>query len=326
VDVTRHAAIAGLDPQHYERHVLHAEDRVWVEKNCYVDIWIELVHALGCEPMAMMPFVLCMDFEGDQWTFFKPKHEELFDLYGIDVQELNPWLTLIEHARRYLAQGKLISTEADAHWLPDTAGTDYQRSHTKTTIIINDIDVEAERLGYFHNAGYHMLEGRDFRRTFRVGVPEDPTFLPLYAEAVRVDRLVRRPDAELKRMSRRLLARHLERVPVENPFERFGAAFDGELVWVQERGLDFYHQWAFATLRQVGAAFEAGALYLRWLDADREAAAEAFASIGESAKVMLMKAARAVNRKRPLDASEDFATIASAWARGMDLLADAAAR
>ncbi|HEV7554538.1 MAG TPA: DUF1839 family protein, partial [Kofleriaceae bacterium] len=121
--------------------MLHAEDRAWVEKNCYVDIWIEVIHAIGCDPIAMLPFVTAIDFEGDQWTFYKPPHEQLRALYGLDVQELNCWRPLIEHAEEHLAAGKLISTEADAWWLPDTSGTDYRRQHTKSTIVLNDLDV-----------------------------------------------------------------------------------------------------------------------------------------------------------------------------------------
>ena len=49
----------------------------WVEKNCYVDVWIELLHALGLEPLAMLAFTVAVDFEGDQWTFFKPSHDDL---------------------------------------------------------------------------------------------------------------------------------------------------------------------------------------------------------------------------------------------------------
>ena len=121
------SAIKGLNAADYTRDVLHAESCAWVEKNCYVDIWIEVVHALGLETRAMLPFVAAIDFEGDQWTFFKPPHGELRDLYGIDVQELNVWRPLIEHAQEHLAAGKLISTESDAFWLPDTSGTDYRR-------------------------------------------------------------------------------------------------------------------------------------------------------------------------------------------------------
>ena len=151
-------AIKGLDAANYGRSVLHAESCAWVEKNCYVDIWIEVIHALGLEPRAILPFVAAVDFEGDQWTFFKPPHAELMDLYGIDVQELNVWRPLLEHALEHLAMGKMISTEADAFWLPDTSGTDYRRQHTKSTIVLNDLDVANQRLGYFHNASYYQLD------------------------------------------------------------------------------------------------------------------------------------------------------------------------
>ena len=45
--MSRVVALPGLDAGTYRRHMLHAEDRVWVEKNCYVDVCIELLHALG---------------------------------------------------------------------------------------------------------------------------------------------------------------------------------------------------------------------------------------------------------------------------------------
>ena len=135
-----------------------------MEKNCYVDIWIELLHALGLDPMAMLAFTVAIDFEGDQWTFFKPPHEDLRHLYGIDVQELYVWRPLLDHALEHLAAGKFISTEADAFWLPDTAGTDYRRQHTKTTIMLGAVDADAKRLSYFHNAGILHARGRGFRR------------------------------------------------------------------------------------------------------------------------------------------------------------------
>ena len=100
----------------FARHALHGEACVWVEKNCYADVWIELLHTLKLEPLALMPFTLAADFEGDHWTFFKPPLPDLQKLYGIDVQELNVWRPLIEHAAEHLAAGKFISTEADAFW------------------------------------------------------------------------------------------------------------------------------------------------------------------------------------------------------------------
>lgn len=172
------ARALAIEPASYVAHPLHSPERIWAEKNCYVDIWIELVNALGLEPTAMMAFTLGIDFEGDQWTFFKPPHEDLKRLFGIDVQELYIWRPLLEHALEHLSAGKLISTEADAYWLPDTVATDYRRKHTKTTIVLASVDLAAQQLGYFHNGGYFLAEGEDFARLFRLNAAPDPTFLP----------------------------------------------------------------------------------------------------------------------------------------------------
>jgi Domain of unknown function (DUF1839) len=306
--------VLDLDAGQYTRHMLHAEDRVWVEKNCYVDIWIELVHALGCEPLAMLPFVVAIDFVGDQWTFFKPRHDELRALYGIDVQELNCWRSLIEHAEEHLGSGRLVATEADAWWLPDTSGTDYRSQHTKSSIILNDLDVAKRTLGYFHNAGYFRLDGEDFARTFRLDIEPDPAFMPLFAELVRIDKLRLAPAAELRAESARLLAIHAAEMPADNPVERFAARFARDLPAMQDKGLAYYHAWAFATVRQLGAAAELAALHLRWLDAERHAtAAEAWDRINHGAKAFILKAARAVNGRRALDAGPYFDEWAAGW-------------
>lgn len=319
--MTRIAVLPALDAASYARHALHTDERIWVEKNCYVDIWIEVLHALGLDPLAMLPFVVAIDFVDDQWTFFKPPHGELHDLYGLDVQELNVWRPLVEHARTHLAAGRLISTEADAWWLPDTAGTDYRTQHTKTTIVLQAIDVEARRLGYFHNASYHQLEGEDFARTFGLDQPRAADFMPLFAETIAVGRKVVRPIGELRDRSRALLRRHLARRPTDNPVARFGERFARDLPSIQEQGLAFYHQWAFATVRQLGAASELVAQHARWLDARALApAAEAFEALSSQAKTFILKAARAVNGKRALDASGQFAEMAAAWQLGMDAL------
>lgn len=315
-----------LDATAYQRHTLHADDRDWVEKNCYIDIWIEVLHAHGLDPMAVLPFTLAVDFEQDQWTFFKPPHVDLWQLYGVDVQELTVWRPLIDHAVTQLGAGKLISTEADAFFLPDTQGTDYRTQHTKTTIVLHTIDVAARRLGYFHNAGYYQLEGDDFAGLFRLGLAPDPTFLPLYAEWIRVDRARALDGATLRARSRELLRRALGLRPAANPVAAFAARFGADIGQLQTEGLARYHVWAFATIRQLGAAFELASLYLRWLEeapGPLAPAAEAFASISAAAKTLILKAARAVNAKRTVDFQPLLAPAAEAWQRGMDVLASA---
>jgi hypothetical protein len=325
--MSRINALPALDAASYSRSVLHAESCTWLEKNCYVDIWIEVVHALGCEPRAILPFTVAIDFEGDQWTFFKPPHDELRELYGIDVQELNVWRPLIEHAVEHLAAGRLISTESDAFWLPDTSGTDYRRQHTKSTIVLADIDVEKQRLGYFHNAGYFTLEGEDFVQTFRVGFPHDPTFMPLFAETVRFDRLVKRADADLLERSRALWRKHLARVPTTNPVMRFQQRFERDLPLLHERGLPHYHAWAFATTRQLGAAFELAASNLRWMqglgEGGLDEAIAAFDVIAGSCKSFILKGARTVNSRKPFDGTAMFADMSASWDRGLAALGKA---
>lgn len=323
----RYRALADLSASTYLPHAMHTEQAVWQEKNCYVDIWIELLHALKLEPAAAMAFALTADFEGDHWTFFKPPHPDLRALYGIDVQELNVWRPLIDHTAEHLGAGKLISTEADSFWLPDTIGTDYRRQHVKTTIVLNDLDVDQQRLGYFHSAGYHELEGEDFRQLFSLDGPPHPNAMPLFAELVRIDRLVRRPPTELAQISARLLREYIALRPDTNPVTRFAARFNADLPRLHARGLDHYHAWAFTTLRQLGAAFELAAQHLRWLtpqgDAGLAAAAGHFDTIAQESKSLILKLARIVNGKKPFDAAVAFAPMVQAWDDGMGLLASA---
>ena len=326
-DVHRRAsALPGLDPATYRRHALHGEGVQWTEKNCYVDLWIELVHALGCDPHAMLGHTLPVDFEGDQWTFFKPSHDQLRRLYGIDVQELTIWRPLADHALEHLAAGKLVSVEADSFWLPDTAGTDYRQKHTKTTIVLADVDLDARRLVYFHNTGCFALEGEDFTETFRLDRPEDPTYLPLFAEVVRSDRRVVRPADELRAMSREDLAEQNARRPSTNTVRRFAEAFERDLPLMRERGLEHYHAWAFASTRQLGSAAELTARWLQWLSVGSPSAAEqraieAFDRLSAGAKTFILKGARIVSSSKPANLGTLFGGMVEAWDEGMEALA-----
>ena len=319
-----------LSPGTYRRHLVHGEAMVWVEKNCYVDLWIGLLHTLKLEPLALLPFTVAVDFEGDQWTFFKPPLEDLRDLYGIDVQELTVWRPLIEHAVEHLSAGKFINAEVDAFWLPDVAGTDYRIKHSKTSILLANLDLEAQRLGYFHNAGYFELCGEDFSQLFRLEAPTDPKFLPLFAEIIRIDRVVRRQQDELAASSFELLRRYFGRRPLSNPFHRFGHRFAEDIPELQAKRLPHYHAWAFASVRQAGAAFELAASNLRWQAGFDHpglvAVADCFDVISQSNKALILKGARAVNSGRPLDATLIVSEMAQAWDRGTALLSECLSR
>lgn len=284
----------------------------WPEKNCYIDLWIGLLRSLELEPMAMLGHTIAVDFEGDQWTFFKPPHAELRELYGIDVQELTVWRPLVDHIVEHLGAGKLVSTEADAWWLPDTAGTDYRTKHTKTTILVDRIDTQARRLGYFHNAGYFELEGEDYDEVLRPGL------MPLFAELVRIDRRVARSDDDLKQRALRLLRTHYEWRPRRNPFTAFGERFARDMPAMREAGLEHYHAWAFASIRQAGAAFELAAAHADWLGIP-EAAAQ-FREISAANKSLILKGARAAATGKVFDPNEPMSVMAKAWDDGMAAL------
>ncbi len=324
--MTRLLVIPGLQSTGYARHTLHADHRVWVEKNCYVDVCIELLHALQLEPLAMLGSCAATDFEGDNVTFYKPSHDEIRDLFGVDFQELNVWRPLLEHVHEHLAAGKLISTESDSFYLPDTEGTDYRRNHVKTTIIIAEVDAATQRLGYFHNAGYHTLSGDDFVHLFRLDRAPDDGSLPLFAEIVRIDRVLRRPPQELASLALGYLRKHVMRRADRNPLHAFAERFERDLPALQQHGLAYYHAWAFATARQIGATSELLGEHLRWLQGltpglQLSEAAAHFDRLSAGTKTFILKAARAVNTRKPFGPSTLTQEMADAWEHGMYTLA-----
>jgi hypothetical protein len=314
-------AIAPLDPSTYRRHALHGEDRTWAETNCYTDLLIELAHGLGFEPLAMLPFTLAIDFEGDQWTFFKPPAADLHELYGFDLQELAIWRPLVEHVAEQVEAGRPVLVELDSWFLPDTAGTAYRLAHTKTTVGVNEIDVARGRLGYFHNAGYFALEGEDFREVFQLGGAPHERVLPPYVEYVKWRANFIPPrGAALAEASRPLLARHLARAPRDNPFPRFRARLERDLEGLMRAGIERFHAYSFANLRQYGACFELGEAYLRWLGSHGVAGVEtpalALRNIAETAKRLQFQLARSMSRGKPLDLAPIDA-MAAQWTLAM---------
>lgn len=329
------SAIQALSGRPSGQHPLHDPARAWPETNCYVDLWIEVLHALKLDPLACMGFTLSTDFEGDQWTFFKPPLGDLLDLYGVDVQELTIWRPVLDHLREQVSRKRLVLVEVDAFHLPDTHATDYRKNHSKTTIAVETLDEEKGRIGYFHNAVYHELEGEDFEELFRRGgtnLGASRVGLPPYTEFVKVDRIVHRTREDLVARATRILKRELERRPQHNPLTAFRERFPVDSEWLAERDLTAFHAYAFATLRQLGACFELASEHLRWLDGEdsaHRAAAKHFEDISTGVKALLFKVARMVNAKTLQPAvkpkkpnfDETLASMESAWAAGMESIA-----
>ncbi|MGP1675173.1 MAG: DUF1839 family protein [Candidatus Limnocylindrales bacterium] len=309
-------SLFGLDPATYRPHALHDETRTYPETDCYTDIIIELLHARGDEPLAVLGPTVRLDLEGDQWTFFKPDPRALEQFFGVDIHEMQPYRPLPAQIAELIGAGHTMTVELDAWHMPDTASTSYRAEHVKTSIIPESIDPERELLRYFHNASYHELDGADFRGIFRLD-GADPAILPPYAEIVRFDAGPRLSGADLRRAALAELRHHLERVPRTNPFGRFGARLGTDLPRLLEGDAAAYHAYAFATVRMAGAGFELCAAHVDWLlGAAGAPAVAAFTRIVEGSKVLNFRLAR----RRAFDPTPIIDDLGAAWDEAMSSL------
>jgi len=312
--------ILKLDPANYSRHRIHSQERDWAETNCYVDIWIELLHSLGHEPIAAMPYTLAIDFEGDQWTFFKFPLADIYDLYGIDVQELAVWQPLTQHIEEQVSLGRPVLVELDSFFLPDTAGMAYKLAHVKSTVAVVEIDLEKHHLGYFHGQGYYHLPADDFLDVFRLRDEPDPAVLSPYVEIAKLRRTEKLPATKTLEISLKLLQKQLSLLPEKNPFDTFKVKFESDVKWLSKTDLEKFHQYSFATLRQFGACYELATNYLNWLSHQGETGLEEptkqIKSISETAKVYQFQLARVISRGKALDLTPIDA-MAKSWSYAM---------
>jgi Domain of unknown function (DUF1839) len=306
-------SLSGSDPRDYQPHSLHATDRSYLESNCYSDIVIELLHACGYEPLAAFGHLVRMDFEGDQWTFFKPPPDDLETLFGIDIHEMQPYRPLPIQIAEQIELGRAVIVELDSWWMPDTAATSYRSQHVKTSVAPDAIDPDRETMHYFHSAGLYELSGEDYRGIFRIGQTDD-AILPPYTELVRFDAGMRLEGDRLRQAALGTLRRHLAHRPASNPFARFGARLESDLPSLLGGGLEEYHAYAFATVRMAGSAFEIAADHAGWLfGTDATETRTAMGEIVDGCKALSFRLAR----RRQFDPGPPIAGLAGAWERAM---------
>jgi hypothetical protein len=310
------AALFGLDPASYRNHWLHDAERTYPETNCYTDLLIELVHARRDEPLAILGATVRLDFETDQWTFFKPAPDDLEAILGIDVHEIQPYRSLPAQVADTIADGRTLTIEVDAWYLPDTASTSYQREHVKTTIAIESIDLRRERLVYFHNTSLFALEGADYRGLFRIDPSPSADVLLPYVEIVRFADARPSPGA-VHEAAAGATRRHLDRVGSGNPFDRFGEGLRAALPELLDGDAPAYHAFAFATVRMAGAGFDLLAAHADWLLGDSGGdVSSALGRIVEGSKLLGFKLAR----RRAFDPDPTVAEMAAAWSEAMSRL------
>ncbi len=307
-------SLLGLDPTTYRSHALHSPERTYMEINCYTDILVELLHARGQEPLAAMGATVQMDFEGDQWTFFKPAPEDLERLFGLDIHEMQPYRPLPEQIAEQIADGRTITVELDSWYLPDTAATSYRAEHVKSSIVPEAIELERQTLRYFHATGLHELGGEDYRGVFRLDAPNPEDLLPPYTELVRFDAGPPLEQAALREAANELLRARLQRRPATNPFVRFGARLERDLPRLLEGDAADYHAYSFATVRMAGSAFEAAGSHVQWLFGESGGPAhDALGRIVEGCKTLSFRLAR----RRAFEPEEALAVLAAAWDEAM---------
>lgn len=313
-------SLFSLDPAAYSPSSLHGHDRTFRETNCYVDLWIELLHARGIVPESAMGFACAVDFEGDQWTFFKPPPEDLLRFHGIDVHEMQLYRTIQEHVLEQVKAGRTMTLEADSFYLPDTAATSYRRQHVKSSIAIEGIDAAGQCLRYFHGAGYCELRGEDYRGVLRLGTPARDDILPPYAELVNFDAGPRLEGEQLREAVMESLRRRMAYRPVRNPWLAFGERLANDMPGLFAASESSYHAYAFATVRQCGAAFEVARSFVQWMapwtSSHAFVAADALGRQVDGAKTLLFKLAR----RRAFNADFEIAQLAADWDIAMDAL------
>ena len=304
-----------------ERHPpLDGPHRHWPETNCAVDLWLTALEHWGEEPLAVLGFTAAIGYEADQATFIKPPQEDLRALFGVRVEEMQIYRGLDAHLAAQLARGALPMVEVDAFHLPDTRGTDYATTHRKTTIGVIALDPAARHVAYLHNRTRATANGADYAGLLSTHP------LPPYAEIARRDPAWRPREArDLATVAAGLLPRHLHRAAQSDPVAEFAARFPDDLAALGRGDTDGFHAWAFATLRQIGAAFELLGLHASWLGAATgrpvSHAAMLCDAVAEGAKTLQFHAARLVARGgSPEDCARLLDRMAQARRDALDAL------
>lgn len=288
-----------LTPAEFQPHaLLHGLNENFRETNCYADLVIEIVHQLGLTPTACLGYTLAADFEGDQWTFTKPSSHDLQMLYGIRVEELALYRSLVDQLVTQVERGSVPMIEADAFHLPDAIGIDYRTAHVKTTIGISKIDVQNKVMHYFHNATFTKLEGEDFDGILQPLASKEKGYLPPYCDFLKLNQLKQLPEDTLRNIALKSAAFHFRKRNGINPIKAYANAMNTHQEAIINGGIHAYHAYTFVAPRQLGAANQLGAHFLRWLDpqnTDLKIAADAFDAIAGLSKSLVLKLARVAN-------------------------------
>ncbi len=249
------------------RHALHHGKLVWIETNCYVDLWIELLHHFGCDPHAALNFTVTQAFEGDQFTFPKFSLDDISRLYGLQTQELAIYDSLEGHVVEQTKRGQVVVVEVDSFYLPDTRvphiGRCIRRRRSRSLRSIR-------RQSTLRTSTTPASSSCRAKTTTASSV----VCCPISRATCRRSFLMwnsssARPPLEGEALTQRsvdLLRLRLIDRPAANPISQWRAEFPEHLRALLEHDISYYHLYTFNVIRQLGFNFELLSKYLAWLD------------------------------------------------------------
>ena len=265
-----------------------------------------------------------MDFEGDQWTFFKPLPRTSSCCSGSTSTRCSPTARCPSRPPSRSPSGRTMIVELDSWYLPDTAATSY-RARTRQELGRRRGDRPGgERLRYFHGTGLYELDGEDYRGVFRLGRRFSDDVLPPYTELVRFDAGPRLRGRGAARGRACAAARPPRPPPREQPVRALRRRSSSATCRACSRATPRdYHAYAFATVRMAGSAFEVARLPGAVAAGRRAPTAPRRRCSGSSraARCSRFKLAR----RRPFDPEPALAALAAAWDEAMEPLDDAVA-
>ena len=198
-----------------------------------------------------------IDFEGDQWTFFKPPPEDLERLFGIDIHEMQPYRPLPRADRR--ADRRRPDDHRRARLVVSAGhGGDQlsQRARQDARSVAEAIDREAERLALLPQHQPPRARGRGLPRRLppRARVLRPTSCPPTPSSCASTPGRALRGD-ELREAARELLAR-APRPPSRDepvrPLRRRSSSRDLPRLLAGDAA--DYHDYAFATVRMAGVS------------------------------------------------------------------------
>ncbi len=276
----------------------------WPETTCYLDLWLEMAGHWQLDPGGLLGYAASVAWEGDQFTFGRPGHDDLAALYGVTVHELTIYRPLAEHIRVQLAHGATVIVEVDAFHLPDTAGTTYGSHHEKTTMAVLAFD--GTRLDYAHSRTRGVLTGPDLDAALHGWA------LPPFVEIARREGPALTGVA-LKDAARERLGTRLRRRNGANPVTAFRAALLADGPALAAGGAAKFHPYAFNTFRMLGTAFQSLGQLASWLGDGLDDVVAAAAAGSAGAKAEQFRAARATARGRAPEPGEPLQQAEAAW-------------